>query len=178
VQSLLRPNRILAAAPLNVWQVPKRATSRDMASFPGRRGCGLRNSLFQVLGRGQLTALHAECNAPPGFWYGALPIRNRISFPAFPARSNGQLLTAYCLPLTVIVGNGRHPAVVAHACAHPPGLTTSLRSPTLGANATGTGPNHLRTSAVSTGNIHVHVTQRLAHSLRMRMGVAIARRDR
>jgi hypothetical protein len=94
VQSLLRPNRILAAAPLNVWQVPKRATSRDMASFPGRRGCGLRNSLFQVLGRGQLTALHAECNAPPGFWYGALPIRNRISFPAFPARSNGQLLTA------------------------------------------------------------------------------------
>jgi len=78
----------------------------------------------------------------------------------------------------VFVGNGHHSAVVAHACAHPPGLTTSLRSPALGAHTTGTGPNHLRTSAVSTGNIHIHVTQRLAHSLRMRMGVAIARRDR
>jgi hypothetical protein len=65
---------LLAAAPLTVWQAPRRAISHGVARFLGRRGCGTRNSLLQVLGRRHASDTASPMQRPSDLGGGRLPL--------------------------------------------------------------------------------------------------------
>ena len=70
IQAVLRPNRVLVAAPFSACQTTKRATSSGVVRFSGRRSCGTEQTLRSLLGRRRAGHSNPECDAPPLLlWY-------------------------------------------------------------------------------------------------------------
>jgi hypothetical protein len=78
MRGVFRLNVLLAAAPLSVWKVVRRATSHRVTRFPGVAVVAHDVPCFQISGRKRPMLRHAECDAPP-----SVTVAKRVSHRAF-----------------------------------------------------------------------------------------------
>jgi hypothetical protein len=127
LHGLLRPNRVLAAAPLSVWQALLTYNLSWRGTFFGASRLWCTKRVAPSFWSGTRSTQHAECNAPPAWTMARVsPFTNHLS----PVRRAQRLLRAGLslsprLPNREKEGANGHMAINRH---HPPSHSVLSRT--------------------------------------------------